>query len=181
MGQKVRNLLVVSVAIVLSLAVFLGVRTQTMTPSLTALAESSIPLDVALRNDKPTLIEFYANWCTTCQAMAGDTNQLRKDYGDEINFVMLNEDNSKWIPEMVSYRVDGIPHFAFLDGVGDLAATTIGEQPRAIMSENLNALIASNPLPHNQIIGQASEVEMTMTSSPDKSADPRSHGAQVVN
>ena len=32
------------------------------TPSLTSLEQHSVPLDVALRNDKPTMIEFYANW-----------------------------------------------------------------------------------------------------------------------
>jgi len=31
-------------------------------PSLTSLEQQSVPLDVALRNDKPTMIEFYANW-----------------------------------------------------------------------------------------------------------------------
>ncbi|MCS6812160.1 MAG: thioredoxin domain-containing protein, partial [Cyanobacteria bacterium] len=71
LSQTVRNLLIVIVAIVLSVAVFLGLRTQTTTVSLDALAARSIPLEIALKNGKPTLIEFYANWCTTCQAMAG--------------------------------------------------------------------------------------------------------------
>ncbi|NET30992.1 MAG: thioredoxin fold domain-containing protein [Cyanothece sp. SIO1E1] len=179
-GHQVRNLLIVLVAIVLSVAIFLGVRTQSTSVSLTALAEASTPVEVALSNGKPSLIEFYANWCTTCQAMAADMGQLETRYADQVNFVMLNVDNSKWLPEMVHYRVDGIPHFVFLDPAGTTIATTIGEQPRSIMTANLEALVAGESLPYAQTMGQMSELETSVTSNPS-STDPRSHGGQVVN
>ena len=60
-GKRVRNLLVVLVAIALSVALFFGLQTQNNSVSLTALGEESTPLEVALSNNKPTLMEFYAN------------------------------------------------------------------------------------------------------------------------
>ncbi len=178
-GKRVRNLLVVIVAIALSVALFLGVRSQTEEVSLTALDEKSTPLEVALSNGKPTLMEFYANWCTVCQAMAPDIAQFEQQYTDKLNFVMLNVDNTKWLPEMLKYRVDGIPHFVFLNQKGEAIANAIGEQPRTIMATNLEALVADTPLPYAQASGQVSKFSAPVA--PSGGDDPRLHSSQVVN
>lgn len=177
--MRLRNLVIVSVAVILSAAIFLGLQTGSNTASLAAMAETSTPLTEALGNGKPTLMEFYADWCTACQAMAQDMNELKQEYGDRVNFVMLNVDNSKWLPEMLSYRVDGIPHFVFLDPEGDAIASTIGKQPRTIMTSNLDALAIGSPLPYAQSKGRISELE-SATAPAARSDDPRSHGSQVV-
>ena len=178
-GTRVRNLLIVLVAIALSVALFLGLRTETNSVSLTTLDEESIPLELALSNGKPTFMEFYANWCSVCQAMAPDVGQLKQQYGESVNFVMLNVDNTKWLPEVLNYRVDGIPHFVFLNSKGDTVAQTIGQQPRAIMATNLEALMAGLPLPYAQG-GEVSKFEAPVAS-PSGADDPRLHGSQVVN
>ncbi|HEY9761586.1 MAG TPA: thioredoxin family protein [Trichocoleus sp.] len=180
-GQQLRNLLVVLAAVLLAIAIFLGIRTQSPTASLSTLAESAVPLETALTNGKPTFVEFYANWCTTCQAMAGDMASLKEAYNDRVNFVMLNVDNSKWLPEMLRYRVDGIPHFVYMNESGETISTAIGEQPRLILAENLDALVAHAPLPHEQTFGRASALEDPVARQPAVNDDPRSHGAQVVN
>ena len=179
-GRQVRNLLLVITATLLTVAIFFGVRTQATTVALDDLAENSIPLEIALTNGKPTLMEFYANWCTSCQAMAEDLDALKAQYGDQLNFVMLNVDNSKWLPEMLHYKVDGILYFVFLDAAGSSIASVIGEQPRPIMEENLVALAAGQPLPHVRAMGQTSAVKSTEAINP-RPDDPRSHGAQAVN
>jgi thiol-disulfide isomerase/thioredoxin len=176
---RLRNFVVIVVAMVLSIAVFLGVQTKTSSVTLAGLAEESVPLEAALQNGKPSVMEFYANWCTTCQAMAPDMASLKQQYGDRVNFVMLNVDNTKWLPEMLHYRVDGIPHFVFLDKTGGTIASVIGEQPRPIMAENLDAVIAELPLPHLPDRGRVSELEEEAIA-PSSNDDPRSHGSQVV-
>lgn len=179
-GTRVRNLLIVLVAIALSVALFLGLQTQNNSVSLTSLDEESTPLEVALGNGLPTLMEFYANWCSVCQAMAPDIGVLKQQYGDSVNFVMLNVDNTKWLPEMLKYQVDGIPLFVFLNSSGEAIAQTIGEQPHTIMATNLEALVAGSPLPYAQAGGQVSKFEAPMTPT-GGSDDPRLHGSQVVN
>ena len=180
LGQRLRNFVVVAVAIVLSVAVVLGLQTRTPSASLSDMAEASVPLKEATINGKPTLVEFYANWCTSCQAMAGDLQQLKNEYQQDVNFVMLNVDNNKWLPEMLHYRVDGIPHFAFLDQGGNDVGSAVGEVPRAVLAENLTALVAGDKMPYTQAAGQTSDVETSPFEATGSNDDPRSHGAQVV-
>ncbi|MBW4609755.1 MAG: redoxin family protein [Hassallia sp. WJT32-NPBG1] len=179
-GTRLRNFLIAMVAIALSVALFLGLRAQTSEATLAKLDQGSTPLELALTNGKPTLMEFYADWCTVCQKMAPDMQQLETQYADKVNFVMLNVDNNKWLPEMLKYRVDGIPHFVFLDKDAEMIAQAIGDQPRTIMGSNLEALVAGSALPYAQASGQVSKFTAPVkpTSSKD---DPRLHSSQVVN
>lgn len=179
LAKRLRNLLIVLAAIALSVSLFLGLRTETPSTALVEIASSATPLEVAVSNGKPTLIEFYANWCVSCQAMAKDLGEIKQEYAERLNFVMLNVDNNKWLPEILKYRVDGIPHFVYLSGSGDAIAQTIGEAPRSVMEANLEALIAGNPLPHAEAVGQVSMFKPPVTLPKASSTDPRSHGAQV--
>ena len=106
-NNRWRNIIIALVAVILSFALFLGLKTEVNSASLENQAENSVALDTALSNGKPTLLEFYADWCTSCQAMAKDLSELKQEYGKDLNFVMLNVDNTKWLPEMLQYRVDG--------------------------------------------------------------------------
>ena len=178
-GNFLRNLLIAITAVSLSVALFFGLQTEVSSSSLESQVKASTPLDVALTNGKPSLTEFYADWCTSCQAMAGDLAEIKQKYGQDVNFVMLNVDNTKWLPEILRYRVDGIPHFVFMDRAGKAIAETIGEQPRPILEADLNALIANNPLPYTYSTGQVSQFNAPAEAASSNSDDPRSHGAQV--
>lgn len=174
---RVRNFLIAVAAIALTVAIFLGSHSQNPSASLSKMASEATPFNVATSNGKPTLLEFYANWCTTCQSMVPQMAALQKQYAEPLNFVMLNVDNTKWLPEITYYRVDGIPHFVFLDRQGKAIAQTIGEQPSSIMEENIKALIAGLPLPHAQSTGQISPWETPINSTSKRATDPRSHGS----
>ncbi|MEA5505465.1 thioredoxin family protein [Halotia wernerae UHCC 0503] len=179
-GVRVRNFLIAIVAIALSVALVLGLRTETTSASLAQLEETSIPLEVAISNGKPSIVEFYANWCTVCQKMAPDMVELEQQYADKVNFVMLNVDNTKWLPEMLKYRVDGIPNFVFLAQNGETIAQAIGDQPHLVMAGNLDALVTGSSLPYAQASGQISKFSAPVAPASNQD-DPRSHGSQVVN
>lgn len=178
-NNSVRNIVIALAAIVLSIALFLGLKTETNPLSLESQVKRSTPLEVAFSNNKPTLTEFYADWCTSCQAMAGDLGEIKQKYGDRVNFVMLNVDNTKWLPEMLRYRVDGIPHFVFTNAAGKAIAESIGEQPKGILEADLDALIANNPIPYANQTGQVSQFEPKVKVTANSNTDPRSHGATV--
>jgi len=172
--SKIRNLSLAIVAVILSAAVFFGFQSQVNSSSLASQAQESVPIEIALSNSKPTLIEFYADWCGSCQAMAKNLAVLKNKYGQSVNFVMLNVDNTKWLPEVTKYRVDGIPRFIFLDANNQAIGDTTGSVPRAIMAANIEAAIANQPLPHNGI-----NSDRTSAIIEPKAADisqPRDHG-----
>ncbi len=164
----------VMVAIALSILLYMGTRQHTEQPSLSTLAANSTPLEEALSNHKPTLMEFYANWCTSCQAMADDMQNLKGQFADQVNFVMLNVDNSKWLPEILKFDVDGIPHFVFLNAEGEALASSIGQQPQRVLADNLSALIANNALSVPQAMGEMSTFQSSVKGA---QVDPRSHGS----
>ncbi|AFY68842.1 Thioredoxin domain-containing protein [Thalassoporum mexicanum PCC 7367] len=173
-AAKTRNLIIAIAAIILAAALFFGIKLDSQGNSLGALAKTATSYEVAIASDKPTMIEFYADWCASCQAMAKDNLALEREYGDRVNFVMLNVDNNKWLPELEQYNVDGIPEFVFLDGAKNTQGTAIGTVPKQIMAENLEALIAGNDLPHAQLVdGNASQFNAPK---PADNTAPRDHG-----
>jgi thiol-disulfide isomerase/thioredoxin len=178
-NNRLRNILIALTAITLSVAVFFSLQSQGNAASLETQAKQSVPLETALSNGKPTLMEFYADWCATCQAMAADLAKVKQQYGDRVNFTMLNVDNDKWLPEVMRYRVDGIPHFVYFNDRGENIAEAIGEQPISILKTNLDATIANLPPSDRRTIGTISEFQAKVNNLVNDRSDPRSHGAQV--
>lgn len=175
-SNRIRNILIAFGAIAISLTLFLGLQTDSPSFSLESQAEEATPIEMALSNNKPTFLEFYANWCTSCQAMAKEIGELKQKYNNRINFVMLNVDNDKWLPEMLQYNVDSIPHFAFISREGSAIASVIGEQPQSVLDTNLEALANDESLPYANQQGQRSRVGTPQSNQPERSdVIPRSH------
>lgn len=172
----IRNTIIASVAIILGILLVLSSQTTINSESLEAQSQQAIPLEVAVNNGKPSLVEFYANWCTSCQAMAGDLATLKQKYQENVNFVMLNVDNSKWLPEVLNYSVDGIPHFVFLNNEGEAMAQTIGEQPLSVLESNIEALMSNKSLPYANSSGNISSLKPNNQIIEGNKDNPRDHG-----
>ena len=104
------------------------------------MAGKSVPYEVAMESDRPTLIEFYANWCTTCQFMAPVIDELHPKYSQAIDFVMLDIDDPQWMSVQKNYGVTGVPHFTFLDRNRQVTRTEIGRVPKNIFDRLLGEL-----------------------------------------
>tara|TARA_B100000214_G_scaffold304389_1_gene235189 strand:- start:105 stop:671 length:567 start_codon:yes stop_codon:yes gene_type:complete len=115
---------------------------------LDQLAKNSIEPDIALTNGKPTVFEFYADWCEACKEMAPDMVAVEKLHSNKINLVLLNVDNAKWIDLIDEYEVNGIPQLTFFDNKGEFKGSLIGVRKYSELSEIFLALINNSELPY---------------------------------
>ena len=100
----------------------------------------SIPYNLALETDRPKLLEFYANWCTTCQSMAPAIRDLHQKYHHSIDFVAIDIDDPQWMSTLKKYGVTGVPHFTILDRNNHIVRTDIGRVPQSVFDRALEAL-----------------------------------------
>ena len=82
---------------------------------LKSFGESSVDPEIAFKNNKPTFLEFYAEWCEVCKEMAPEVSVFKDEYDKDINFVFLNVDNQKWGNYIQKFDVNGIPQINLFD------------------------------------------------------------------
>ncbi|MGB7412721.1 MAG: thioredoxin domain-containing protein [Thermosynechococcaceae cyanobacterium] len=104
------------------------------------MAQEAVPYESAIASSKPTLLEFYADWCSVCQSMAPTMADLKHQYGDDLNFVMLNVDDAQWHQQMDQYDVTGVPQFSLLNSHQSLVKTLVGRIPGSILTEEFKQL-----------------------------------------
>ncbi|WP_032524007.1 thioredoxin domain-containing protein [Prochlorococcus marinus] len=90
--------------------------------------ELSMEPELAFKNNKPTFLEFYAEWCEVCKEMAPEVSALKEKYEKDVNFVFLNVDNQKWGNYILKFGVNGIPQVNLFDRESNLKSTFIGKQ-----------------------------------------------------
>jgi len=107
---------------------------------LKSFGESSIDPEIAFKNNKPTFLEFYAEWCEVCKEMAPKVSALKEEYQKDVNFVFLNVDNQKWENYIRKFDVNGIPQVNLFDKNGQLKSTFIGKQEESTIKESISLL-----------------------------------------
>lgn len=110
--------------------------------TLKSMAAKAVPYDIALASQKPTLIEFYADWCTTCQSMSGTVDALHERYGDRLNFVMLDIDDPQWASQIETFGATGVPQFTLLDSRQHPVETWVGKVPKPVFSNVFDHLLS---------------------------------------
>ena len=137
-----------------------------------SLVELSVEPEIAFTNNKPTFLEFYAEWCEVCKEMAPQVSAFKNEYEKDINFVFLNVDNQKWANYIQKFAVNGIPQINFFDKNGNLVSTFIGKQDEIKIRESINNLEKEDK-PYQEIIN--AELS-TIQENKDNEVGPRSHG-----
>ena len=139
---------------------------------LKSFGELSIEPEIAFTNNKPTFLEFYAEWCEVCKEMAPQVSAFKDEYEKDINFVFLNVDNQKWGNYIQKFAVNGIPQVNLFDKKGNLISTFIGKQDEIKIRESIN-----NFEKEENTYEEISNAQFSIIQENKKNeVNPRSHG-----
>jgi thioredoxin 1 len=99
----------------------------------TAVTEQSFDVEV-LQSDTPVIVDFWAEWCGPCHAVAPVLDRIVEERGDEIKLVKVNIDEQPALSQR--YGVQSIPTM-ILFKEGEPAAAAIGAQPKPALERAL--------------------------------------------
>ena len=78
--------------------------------------------------EKPVLVDFWAEWCRPCKAIAPILEEVAQEYGDKVIFAKVNiEENPSIAPK---FNIRGIPTLLIFKH-GKVVATQVGESSKA--------------------------------------------------
>ena len=84
--------------------------------------------ELKYKGDKPAIVDFYADWCGPCRAIAPTLQALAEQYDGEIVIYKVNIDNS---PEIArAFGIRSIPAVLYIPLKGE-PAMTVGGRDKA--------------------------------------------------
>ena len=87
-----------------------------------------------LQSDKTVIVDFWAEWCGPCHAVAPVLEKIAEERPDEVKLVKVNIDEEQGLS--MRYGVMSIPTMIlFRDG--QPAAAAVGAQPKSALERSL--------------------------------------------
>ncbi|MDR2165969.1 MAG: thioredoxin TrxA [Zoogloeaceae bacterium] len=90
-----------------------------------------------LQSPQPVLVDYWAEWCNPCNAIAPILEDVAGEYADRLKIAKVDIDKNQTIP--ARYGIRGIPTLMIFKN-GDVIATKVG----ALTKPQLTAFIDSN-------------------------------------
>jgi len=99
----------------------------------TAVTEQSFE-DEVLQSDKPVIVDFWAEWCGPCHAVAPVLDRIVEESNGDLKLVKVNIDEQPALSQR--YGVQSIPTMILFKN-GEPAAAAIGAQPKSALEKAL--------------------------------------------
>ena len=92
-----------------------------------------------LKSDKPVLVDFWAEWCPPCHAIAPSLEELSTELAGQVRIVKLNVDDN---PQTASrYQIGSIPTLLIFKN-GAVIDRIVGAQPKQAIVAVLNQALS---------------------------------------
>ena len=87
-----------------------------------------------LRNSKPVIVDYWAEWCGPCRQVAPVLEEIANEYADKIDVVKLNIDENPNVS--TRYRIMAIPTMSVFQN-GEVVKQIVGAKPKAALLREL--------------------------------------------
>jgi len=102
------------------------------------ISDASFEADV-LKSGTPVLVDYWAEWCGPCKAIAPILEEVAKDYGPRLQIAKMNVDDNRDVP--AKFGIRGIPTLMLFKD-GQLAATKVGALSKSQLTAFLEGHLA---------------------------------------
>jgi thioredoxin 1 len=87
-----------------------------------------------LKNDKPVIVDYWAEWCCPCRMVAPVLEEIATEYADKIAVVKLNIDENPGVSQR--YGIMAIPTMNVFKG-GEVVKQIVGAKPKSAILREL--------------------------------------------
>ena len=87
-----------------------------------------------LQNDKPVIVDYWAEWCGPCRMVAPVLEEIANEYGEKIDVVKLNIDENPAVSQR--YEIMAIPTMSVFKG-GQVVKQIVGAKPKSALLREL--------------------------------------------
>lgn len=106
-------------------------------PNIKIAADQNFESEV-LSSPIPALVDFWAEWCGPCKALAPVINELADENAGKIKVFKLNVDDN---PDTAAkYGIRGIPTLLFFKN-GKVAEQSVGVSPKSNLQNIINKVV----------------------------------------
>ncbi len=90
-----------------------------------------------INQDKPILVDFFADWCGPCKMMSPILDDLKKRVGDQASIIKIDVDKNQQAAS--AYQVRGVPTLILFKG-----GKILWRQSGVVQANELERIINEN-------------------------------------
>lgn len=92
-----------------------------------------------INSDTPILIDFYADWCGPCHALAPIIQEVKNELGEKVKIVKIDVDKNEALAQKL--QIMSIPTIAVYRN-GNMEWRAAGVQPKHIIVQKIEEIAA---------------------------------------
>jgi thioredoxin 1 len=94
--------------------------------------------EVLMKDNKPLVVDFWAEWCGPCRMITPIIEELSEEYKDKVMIGKLNVDENDDV--VTQYGVRNIPTILFFKN-GEVVDKHVGAAQKSVIEDKIKALL----------------------------------------